>query len=335
MALLTYQRIAALRNLLPSIGRHNILQFSTTPCVWNLDPNRSRFYPIKTDIMLPANCFAGKVAMVTGGGTGLGKGMTYTLSALGAKVMICSRNLEVLKKTAEEISSQTKNEVLAVSADVRNPEAIKSAVDECVAKFGLPTIVINNAAGNFICPTEMMSPNAFKTVIDIVLNGTAFTTLEVGKRLIEAKTGGVFLQITALFAETGSGFVTHSASAKAGVEALSKSLGAEWGRYGIRFNCIEPGGIETKGAFSRLSPDGMEMKRFKDRIPAGRTGHIAELSNLAAYLVSDYSSWMNGSIIKLDGGEQINISGSFNSLQEVSNQQWKDIIAKIRQVKGS
>jgi 2,4-dienoyl-CoA reductase len=139
-----------------------------------------------------------------------------------------------LEKTAGEISSKTGNKVLPIQMDVRDPASVKLAVDACIKEFGLPNIVINNAAGNFISPTERLSPNAFKTVVDIVLNGTANMTLEVGKRLLEAGQGAAFLAIIAPYTVPGSGFVSPSASAKAGVEALSKSLASEWGRYGMR-----------------------------------------------------------------------------------------------------
>ncbi|XP_070389802.1 2,4-dienoyl-CoA reductase [(3E)-enoyl-CoA-producing], mitochondrial-like isoform X4 [Dermacentor albipictus] len=203
------------------------------------------FPPVMTP-MLPPGTFKNKVAIVTGGGTGIGKGMTEMFAQLGASVAIMSRKQEVLDKAAEEISSKTGSKILAVAADVRDPSAVAAAVDRCLDKLGLPDIVINNAAGNFISPTEMLSTNAWKTIVDIVLNGTAIVTLDVGKRLIEAGKGANFLAISATYTKHGSGYVAPSAAAKSGVEALMMSLAAEWAKYGMRFNCIEPGPVYTK-----------------------------------------------------------------------------------------
>jgi len=214
--------------------------------------------------------------------------------------------------------------------DIRDPNAITAAFDSCEAKFGLPTIVINNAAGNFISPTERLSPNAWKTITDIVLNGTAFVTLEAGKRLIKAGEGGAFLAITTPYTRSGSGFVSPSASAKSGVETLTRSLCAEWGRYGMRFNCIAPGPIETEGAFSRLDPTGSFTGQVYKRIPAGRMGEVEELANLATYLVSDYSSWLSGETVSLDGGEYRNMGGMFNILSKVTPEMWDMLAEMIR-----
>ena len=221
---------------------------------------RGAFLPVLTAPMLPAGAFAGKVALVTGGGTGLGKAMATQLSRLGATVAISSRRRDVLEATAAEISAATGGRVLALPADVRDPEAVRAAVDALVREAGLPHVIINNAAGNFISPFERLTPNGFRTIVDIVLNGTANVTLEVGKRLIAAKQGAAFLAITTTYADTGSAFVAPSAAAKAGVATLTRSLAAEWGRHGIRLVGIAPGPIETEGAFSRLDPTG----RFKD-----------------------------------------------------------------------
>ncbi|XP_016054430.1 PREDICTED: 2,4-dienoyl-CoA reductase, mitochondrial [Miniopterus natalensis] len=285
--------------------------------------------------MLPPNSFQGKVAFITGGGTGLGRGMTSLLSSLGASCVIASRKIDVLRATAEQISSQTGNKVHAIQCDVRDPEMVHKAVSELISMAGHPDIVINNAAGNFISPTERLSPNGWRTITDIVLNGTAFVTLEIGKQLIKAQKGAAFLAITTIYAETGSGFVVPSASAKAGVEALNKSLAAEWGRYGMRFNVIQPGPIKTKGAFSRLDPTGEFEKDMINRIPCGRLGTVEELANLAAFLCSDYASWINGAVIRFDGGEEVFISGEFNSLKKVTQEQWDTMEALIRKTKGS
>ncbi|NXT59815.1 DECR protein, partial [Chaetops frenatus] len=318
--------------------------FSRGPNVLHQDssaPQAAFFSPLQK-VMLPPNTFQGKVAFVTGGGTGLGKGMTTALSSLGAKCVIASRKLDVLKGTADEISSKTGNKVHAIQCDVRDPVSVKNAVAEAIQVAGHPDVVINNAAGNFISPSERLSANAWKTITDIVLNGTAFVTLEIGKELIKVQKGILSIVtyyylpcLTIVIANSGSGFVLPSASAKAGVEAMSKSLAAEWGRYGMRFNVIQPGPIKTKGAFSRLDPTGKFEKMMIERIPCGRLGTVEEIANLAAYFCSDYASWVNGAVIRMDGGEYVSMAGEFNDLKKVTKEQWDMMEAMIRKTKGS
>lgn len=291
---------------------------------------QAKHFPVVKTPMLPKDSFKGKTAFITGGGTGLGKGMATMLSALGANVVIAARRLPLLETTAGEITNQTGNPVLPVQMDVRNPDAVKAAFDACEAKFGLPNVIINNAAGNFISPSERLSANAWRTITDIVLNGTAYVTLEAGKRLISAGQGAAFLSITTTYTRSGSGFVSPSASAKAGVENLTRSLAAEWGRYGLRFNCIAPGPIETEGAFSRLDPTGSFTQIAHERIPAGRLGEVEELANLATYLVSDYSTWLSGESIGFDGGEYRNMAGQFNMLSQVTPEMWEMMEKMIR-----
>ena len=214
--------------------------------------------------MLPEGTFAGKVAFVTGGGTGLGRAMATMLSSLGATVVISSRKAAVIEAAAAEISAATGNTVHAIPANVRDPEAVvevrggrwgmaggcahavRQAIDRLEELCGLPDVVINNAAGNFVAPTERLTPNGWFTIIDTVLNGTARVTLELGQRLIAAERGASFLAISTTYATSGSGFVVPSGAAKAGVDNLTRSLASEWGRYGLRFNAIAPGPIETK-----------------------------------------------------------------------------------------
>jgi len=289
---------------------------------------QAKHFPARKDTMLPPDSYKDKVVLVTGGGTGLGKGMSHKFSQLGAKVAIASRRLPVLEAAAAEISSSTGGIVLPVQLDVRDAGAIKEAVDKIEQEIGLPDVVLNNAAGNFISPTERLSANAFQTVLDIVLKGTAFLTLDVGKRMIAQEKGGVFLSITTHYTNEGSGFVVPSACAKSGVETMMKSLGSEWGRYGIRCNCIAPGPIETEGAFGRLDPTGEGIKHMMDVMPTGRLGEIEEIANLATFMCSDYGSWINSETITFDGGEFRSLAGEFNMLRKITKEQW-DMMEKI------
>ncbi|KAK7898250.1 hypothetical protein WMY93_019103 [Mugilogobius chulae] len=324
------------RNLFPLKLGQKACALHSSCALRDADPlPQASFFPPNDATMLPPGSFSDKVAFVTGGGTGLGRAMTQGLSQLGATCVIASRKLEVLQKTAEEITAQTGNKVFPVACDVRDPAAVAQCLDQMEKLTGLPDVVINNAAGNFVSPSEKLSPNGWKTIVDIVLNGTAFVTLELGKRLIRQDKGASFLAITTIYAESGSGFVVPSASAKAGVEALYKSLAAEWGRYGLRFNIIQPGPIRTKGAFSRLDPTGAFEKSMIGRIPVGRLGTPNEIKNLALYMSSHYATWMSGAVVRLDGGEYVSMAGEFNDLRKVSKQQWDLIEAMIRQTKGS
>jgi len=303
-----------------------------SPTMSGLDytPN-AKFFPAKKTPMLPGDTFKGRVAYITGGGTGLGKNMAQTLSALGAKVFITSRREEVLKQASDEIKKLTGNEVAYLPSDVRNVDQVEKALDHCVSVFGdLPSLVINNAAGNFISPSERLSPNAVKTIVDIVLLGTLNTTLTIGRRLIKENKPASFLSIITTYAETGSGFVLPSACAKAGIVAMTRSLAVEWSRYGFRFNGISPGPIYTEGAFSRLDPTGAFAEEGKKRIPVGRMGEQEELSNLAAYLLSDYANWLTGQVIDFDGGELVNNSGEFNHLYQIQPDQWDMLEQMIR-----
>jgi len=303
---------------------------SSEPKILDVDfSSNAQHFPAQKTPMLPTDTFKGRVAYITGGGTGLGKGMATNLSSLGAKVFITSRREEVLKSAATEITAKTGNPVGYISSDVRHPEQIEKALDACVSQMGAtPNLIINNAAGNFISPTERLSPNAIKTIVDIVLLGTMNTTLIIGKRLIKEKTPASFLSIITTYAETGSAFVIPSASAKAGIMAMTKSLAVEWSRYGMRFNGINPGPIYTEGAFGRLDPTGEFGEKAKERMPIGRLGETGELANLASYLLSDYSNWMTGQVIDMDGGEKTAGSGEFNYLYGVKQEQW-DMMEKM------
>jgi len=273
--------------------------------------------------MLKDGAFNGEVVIVTGGGTGLGKSMGTYMSALGAKLVITSRKLEVLEATAEEIMKQTGNEVLPVVCDVREYDQVENVIKETEDRFGKVTGLLNNAAGNFVSPTERLSHRAFDVIVDIVLRGTYNFTLATGKNWIAKKQPGKVLNIVTTYAWTGSGYVVPSAASKAGVLAITRSLAVEWAKYKIRTNAIAPGPFPTEGAWSRLLP-GPLKKKFdpSKRIPLKRVGEHHELANLAAYLLSDYSSYVNGEVVTIDGGEWLKGAGEFNDLEKIPGKLW-------------
>ncbi len=279
--------------------------------------------------MLPPDSFRGQTIVVTGGGTGLGRSMGEYFASLGANLAICGRRRDVLDKTAAEISPS--GEVLAVGCDVRQPEQVEAMLAAVRERFGRIHGLVNNAAGNFICPTERLSYNAFNSVVDIVLKGTYNCTLAVGKRWIAEKTPGSILNISTTYAWTGSGFVVPSAVAKAGALIMIRSLASEWGKYGIRLNAIAPGSFPTEGAWSRLRPPGVnDGKEAFQKVPLGRTGEHQELSNLAAYLLSDFAAYITGACVTIDGGAWLRGAGQFNGLEEVSSEQWDTLQAMMK-----
>ena len=282
--------------------------------------------------MFDKELLKGKSIIVTGGGTGLGKSMATRFAELGADLVITSRRQNVIDETASELRKHGQK-VLAISCDVRDPEAVQSMVNETVSQFGKIDILLNNAAGNFISPTEDLSPNAFKTIVDIVLNGTFNCTQEVGK-VMRKKDGGVILNIVTTYAWTGSGYVVPSACAKAGVLAMTRSLAVEWAKYGIRTVAIAPGPFPTKGAWSRLAPPGLGIeKKMKNRIPLKRMGEHIELANLASYLVSDESGYINGEVVTIDGGEWLQGAGEMNELEKMPKAAWKLLQMKRKKKK--
>jgi len=280
--------------------------------------------------MLRDGALDNKTIIITGGGTGLGKSMAAYFLKLGANIVICSRRLEVLEKTARELEETTGGNVLYAACDVRKTEQIEDVIAKSIERFGRVDGLVNNSAGNFISPTERLSYKAVDTIVDIVLRGTYYFTLALGKYWIEQKIKGTVLNISTTYAWTGSGWVVPSAMAKAGVLAMTKSLAFEWADHGIRLNAIAPGPFPTKGAWERLFPEELAKKfSFENRIPLQRLGEHQELTNLAAYLMSDFSSYMTGEVITLDGGEVLN-AGQFNFLSEVSDDQWDSIEKEIK-----
>lgn len=286
--------------------------------------------------MLRPDAFKGKTIIITGGGTGLGKAMGTYFLKLGANLIITSRKLDILKTTAAEMEAQTGGKVLAVACDVRNYNEVEQVLQQGIETFGSVNALVNNAAGNFISPTERLSANAFSTIIDIVLKGSVNCSLALGKYWIKENLPGNILNIITTYASTGSGYVVPSACAKGGVLAMTRSLAAEWGRHQIRTNAIAPGPFPTKGAWERLLPGEMAAKfDFKNRVPLKRVGMHQELANLAAFLVSDFSGYINGEVITIDGGEWLQGAGQFNGLEMVTNEMWDGIEQMTRSAKGS
>lgn len=289
-----------------------------------------------TQKMLRDDALKGKVIVVTGGGSGLGKAMTKYFLELGAKVAITSRDLEKLENTAKELEQETGGSCLALQCDVRHYDQVENMIAKTVETFGQIDVLLNNAAGNFISPTERLSANAFDTIIDIVLKGTKNCTLALGKHWIDKKeTNKVVLNIVTTYAWTGSAYVVPSATAKAGVLAMTRSLAVEWAKYGIRMNAIAPGPFPTKGAWDRLLPGDLKDKfDLAKKVPLQRVGEHQELANLAAYLVSDFSAYMNGEVVTLDGGEWLKGAGEFNMLEEIPQELW-DMLEMMIKSKGN
>ncbi|MEH6705668.1 MAG: SDR family oxidoreductase [Galbibacter orientalis] len=288
-----------------------------------------------TDKMLRDGALEGKSIVVTGGGSGLGKAMTKYFLELGANVAITSRSLEKLENTAKELEAETGGTCFAVACDVRHYDQVEAMRDKVIAKFGKIDVLLNNAAGNFISPTERLSANAFDTIIDIVLKGTKNCTLAFGKHWIDTKQENTnVLNIVTTYAWTGSAYVVPSATAKAGVLALTRSLAVEWAKYGMRFNAIAPGPFPTKGAWDRLLPGDLKEKfDLAKKVPLKRVGNHQELANLAAYMVSDFGAYLNGEVITLDGGEWLKGAGQFNLLEAVPEEMWDMLEAMIRSKK--
>jgi NAD(P)-dependent dehydrogenase (short-subunit alcohol dehydrogenase family) len=273
--------------------------------------------------MFQPDLLRGKRILITGGGTGLGKGMARRFLELGAAVYVCGRRKEVLAETVAELNRTTKANIHAHPCDVRNPAAVEEMI-ETIWKVGALDVVVNNAAGNFLARTEELSSRAFEAVIGIVLMGTINVTMACGRRWLHAGHPGVVLNIAATYHSSGSAYVVPSAISKSGVVALTRSLAVEWGNRGIRMNAIAPGPIPTEGAFSRLLPR-PELEQFaRERNPMNRFGRVEELADLAAFLVSDGSAYINGEIVTMDGGEWLQGAGEFTALgRMLTEKEWQ------------
>lgn len=275
--------------------------------------------------MFAAGLLKDRVLVVTGGGSGLGAEMARRFAELGAKPVLIGRTRAKLEKVAAEIGPAA----LVLPCDVRDAAAVAAAADEVVAKLGRVDGLVNNAAGNFLAASEELSPNAFKAVIDIVLNGTFNCTLAFGKKMIEGKRGAI-VNIVTTYAWTGSAFVLPSAAAKAGVLAITRSLAVEWATYGIRVNAIAPGPVPTEGAFSRLMPDKAMEEQAKNRVPLKRFGTPREIADAATYLLCDGAAYVTGDCLTIDGGEWLKNGGEFSYATDYDRDNVKQMFRAMR-----
>jgi NAD(P)-dependent dehydrogenase (short-subunit alcohol dehydrogenase family) len=276
--------------------------------------------------MFQQDLLKGRTILITGGGTGLGRSMALRFAELGANLFLVARREEPLKETTETIRAKGAKAAYAL-ADIRDFAAVEKVIAAAEKEFGRIDTLVNNAAGNFIARTEKISPNAFNAVVGIVLQGTFFCTLVLGRKWIAAKQPGNVLSIVTTYASanSGSGFVVPSACAKAGVLAMTRSLAVEWARHGIRLNAIAPGPFPTEGAWSRLLPSKDLEERARNYHPMKRFGRHDELANLAVYLLSGQADYVNGECVVIDGGLWLRGAGEFNDFVDLPDAAWETL----------
>ncbi|MEX0720227.1 MAG: SDR family oxidoreductase [Balneolaceae bacterium] len=282
--------------------------------------------------MFTEDTLSGKTILITGGGSGLGLAMAKGFAKCGADIAICGRTEAKLKKGVKEIADERKGaEARYYQVDVRDYDGVTSMFKQIINDFGSVEGLVNNAAGNFLSASEDLSPGGFKAIVDIVLHGSFNCTHIFGNYLIDNQKEGTVLNMVTTYAEgTGSAFVLPSACSKAGVLAMTRSLAFEWAEYGIRLNAIAPGPFPTEGAWSRLVPQKMLEKKFRDKIPLKRYGKHEELANLAIFLISDLSPYMTGECVVIDGGERLQ-AGQFNFIDGLmSRSKLKKIFKKLK-----
>ena len=289
--------------------------------------------------MFKEGTLKGKRILVTGGGTGLGKEMAAMYAALGADLYLCGRRKQVVEETANELAREHGIKAAAFELDIRDPEAVEAVVGEIWREGGGLDGLLNNAAGNFISRTEDLSHRGFDAIANTVMHGTFYTTHSVGKRWVaEARAAAssgkelpvrsvVSILVTWVF--NGGPFVVPSAMSKSAIANMTKSLAAEWGRYGIRLNAIAPGEFPTEGMNARLSP-GKKTSGREDQNPMQRVGRMSELQNLAAFLMADGVEWMTGQIITIDGGNSLATGGNFYAYRAHTDEDWARIRESIR-----
>jgi NAD(P)-dependent dehydrogenase (short-subunit alcohol dehydrogenase family) len=268
-----------------------------------------------------------KRILITGGGTGLGYAMGLRALGLGAELVICGRREQVLADAAARLQAETGGKVETHGCDLRDAAAVERMLESIWANGPLDALV-NNAAGNFIARSEELSPRAIDAVLGIVLHGSAYCTTGCGRRWLKAGRRGTVLSIVTTYAWTGSAYVVPSAMAKAGVLAMTRSLAVEWGPRGIRLNAIAPGPFPTPGAWERLVPRPELAQAFETKNPLRRTGEHIELANLAVFLLSDFSGYINGEVVTIDGGEWLQGAGQFNFLDRLTEADWRALKPK-------
>jgi len=274
-------------------------------------------------LMFREGLMDGDRVLVTGGGTGLGREMAEAFLKLGATVYICGRRQNKLDETATELMEKHGGKVVAHACDIRDADAIHAMVDAIWADGGALTGVVNNAAGNFISRTEDLSVNGFNAIADIVMRGTFYVTLDIGKRLIAEGKKASFISILTTWVWSGSAFVVPSAMSKTAINAMTQSLATEWGRYGLRFNAIAPGLFPTKGMSARLNPGSGGDNSKNDLNPMGRAGEMHEMGNLAVFLMATGAEYVNGQTIAIDGaGYQANGGTFYPQLQGLGDAEW-------------
>ena len=279
--------------------------------------------------MFKKDLLKGKRILVTGGGTGLGKEMASHYGQHGADLYICGRRENVLKDAAVEIEDKYNVKVKYETLDIRASSDVESYIDRIFQEGPLDGLV-NNAAGNFISPTKDLSHKGFDAIANIVFHGTFYITHSVGKRWIEQKLKGSIISILTTWVWTGSPYVVPSAMSKSGLHAMTQSLAAEWGKYGIKVNAIAPGPFPTKGAWDRLNPGGDNDSDFMGSVPVGRLGEMNELQNLATFLMADGCDYLTGQTIAIDGAQYLTGGGTFSALDKVSEEDWEQLRAMIR-----
>lgn len=269
-----------------------------------------------------------KRILITGGGTGLGKEMAFHYAEHGAHLFICGRRLNMLEETASEIFKKFGTKVEFKVLDIRASKDVDDYIEDIFTTGPLDGLV-NNAAGNFISPTKDLSHKGFDAIANIVFHGTFYITHSVGKRWIDTNHKGTIISILTTWVWTGSPYVVPSAMSKSGLNAMTKSLAAEWGKYGIRVNAIAPGPFPTKGAWERLNP-GDEDEAMMGKVPLGRTGEMNELQNLATFLMADGCDYLTGQTIGIDGAQYLTGGGTFSELDRLSDSDWEQMRNMIR-----